>query len=349
MKEKYRCAFVWDNAKAYNGQLAFAGNLADSMYRNGSELGSELSIKLSSTARTDSMAVFYARLQEMMSSICPSFEVRDTIGGNFSLVMPADSLPFSITVGDSVLARVKVSDREWNFGEKRGDVWPYVVTYDPESSSFLWKSNIGLSIKDSLSIKYTLVVKSSVIDTLSDGDYPTNLRASLVVDSVSSDFEVPVVHFHVPQCDEAVDYEGNRYPAAVIAGKCWMTENLCSTKYFDGRDIEGVMQYESKLYPEDLVNNEVFGKLYTWKAAVDMDASGNIPLDNEGHVRGACPKGWYVPSDSDYAALYKIPIEELRSTEYWLHGAGTNASSFNMVRCLQGATTARQAAMRICS
>lgn len=122
MKEKYRCAFVLDNAKAYNGQLAFAGNLADSMYRNGSEFGSELSIKLSSTARTDSMAVFYARLQEMMSSICPLFEVRDTIGGNFSLVMPADSLPFSITVGDSVLARVKVSDREWNFGEKRGDV-----------------------------------------------------------------------------------------------------------------------------------------------------------------------------------------------------------------------------------
>ena len=144
MNRKYRCVFVWDNQKAYTRHLLFAQSLANYIYDNGSELGSELSIKLNATAIADSMNMFYSRLQEMMSSICPSFEVRDTIGGNFSLVMPADSLPFSITVGDSVLARVKVSDRKWNFGEKRGDVWPYVVTYDPKSSSFLWKSNIGL-------------------------------------------------------------------------------------------------------------------------------------------------------------------------------------------------------------
>jgi uncharacterized protein (TIGR02145 family) len=91
------------------------------------------------------------------------------------------------------------------------------------------------------------------------------------------------------------DYEGNVYKTLVIGEQVWMAENLKTTHYGDGTEIDGVMAYKDK---EDDV--AIYGRLYTFDAA-----TRNSETDNKGRVRGACPKGWHIPTDDDWKTLEK--------------------------------------------
>jgi|GEM_PF-989913 len=73
----------------------------------------------------------------------------------------------------------------------------------------------------------------------------------------------------------ADERDGRQYKTIGIAGQTWMAENLSYT-------VPG----ESYVYPRDPVHEEIYGRLYTWKAAMD-----------------ACPEGWQLPSDSDWFKL----------------------------------------------
>ena len=140
-----------------------------------------------------------------------------------------------------------------------------------------------------------------------------------------------------PTCPDAVDYHGIHYPAVRLGAecKCWTTENLKSTQYSDGRAIDNVMNYYSDTYPDTAYNVSIFGHLYNWYAAADTGRYGSVDsietayrLGN--HIQGICPEGWYLPSDLDYDGLNMYPVEDLRSTSYWLRGANnTNATGFN--------------------
>ena len=75
----------------------------------------------------------------------------------------------------------------------------------------------------------------------------------------------------------------------------WMAENL---------------NYETEnswCYGDDPANCAKYGRLYTWAAAVgrDEDECGIYHACNlgEGDIRGACPKGWHLPSQSEWEAL----------------------------------------------
>jgi uncharacterized protein (TIGR02145 family) len=152
-------------------------------------------------------------------------------------------------------------------------------------------------------------------------------------------------------CPDAVDFEGNHYPAIRLGGsfKCWTSENLRSTLYSDGRPIDNVMDYYSETYPNTVENVNIFGHLYDWYAAVDTMRYGSVDsiarAYNLGHhIQGVCPQGWYMPTDNDFEDLDNIPTTDLRSTQYWIHISGidnTNASGFNaqpggMFNCANG-------------
>ncbi len=72
-----------------------------------------------------------------------------------------------------------------------------------------------------------------------------------------------------------MDYDKNKYGTVKIGDQLWMTENLKSLHYSDGTEIEGVYTYKN-----DEENASLYGRLYTWEAAV-----------NEHNI---CPEGWEI-------------------------------------------------------
>ena len=98
----------------------------------------------------------------------------------------------------------------------------------------------------------------------------------------------------------------------------WMAENL---------------NYEtdkSWCYGDDPANCAKYGRLYTWAAAVGR-AEDECGIDHacnlgEGDIRGACPKGWHLPSQSEWEAL--IVAVDGSITEYTSSNtAGTKLKS----------------------
>ena len=129
-----------------------------------------------------------------------------------------------------------------------------------------------------------------------------------------------------------LDTIGNQYTTITINGKEWFKENLKTTKYATGTDILNVTENASWFnlvsgqgawanYANDGSNDAIYGKLYNWYAVTD--------------VKGLCPTGWHVATDSDWTSLtvnYGLDAaagNELKSTTLWTIGnANTNISGF---------------------
>jgi uncharacterized protein (TIGR02145 family) len=126
-----------------------------------------------------------------------------------------------------------------------------------------------------------------------------------------------------PQCPDAVDFEGNVYRGVRVGCDCWTQRNLESKRYSDGTDISGRYAYANAQYPDTAVNVAVFGRLYSYEAAV-RDTADN----GHGHVQGICPKGWYLPTPEKYEGLNAYGADALRSPDYWIIGAGNNSTGF---------------------
>ena len=84
--------------------------------------------------------------------------------------------------------------------------------------------------------------------------------------------------------DTVQDVEGNTYRTVQIGSQVWLAENLRSTKFQDGSDIE------TGFIPKDDENNLLkYGRLYSWHDVADE--------------RNICPVGWRVASDDDWKEL----------------------------------------------
>jgi uncharacterized protein (TIGR02145 family) len=89
-----------------------------------------------------------------------------------------------------------------------------------------------------------------------------------------------------------------------------MSENLKTTHYADGSAmVDGTGagnygdDYTTKYYfnYNDNESNAVdYGRLYTWAAVMNGEASSN---SNPSGVQGACPSGWHIPSDAEWTEL----------------------------------------------
>ena len=107
------------------------------------------------------------------------------------------------------------------------------------------------------------------------------------------------------------DIDGNEYKTITIGAQTWMAENLKTSKYSNGTDIQYVntvsewdaLAKDSKAYCwnfDNINNKNIYGALYTWTAAMNGASSSS---SNPSGVHGVCPTGWHLPSDAEWHSL----------------------------------------------
>lgn len=96
-----------------------------------------------------------------------------------------------------------------------------------------------------------------------------------------------------PGPDEVADADGNIYQTTVIGELRWMTENLKTTRYNDGVEIqttwEGYSDGSYAWYDDDEEYKHLYGGLYNWAAV------------NTGKL---CPDDWRVSSGGDWYDMF---------------------------------------------
>lgn len=134
--------------------------------------------------------------------------------------------------------------------------------------------------------------------------------------------------------ETVTDIDGNIYQTVIIGTQVWMVENLKTTKYNDGTNIQNVT--DNKIW-ESLVNpaycwhnNDIgfktpYGALYNWYAL------------NTGKL---APKGWHVPTDDEWTTLINhlggtnVAGGKLKEagTSHWLSpNTATNETGFTAI------------------
>ena len=107
------------------------------------------------------------------------------------------------------------------------------------------------------------------------------------------------------------DYDGSTYNTIKIGNQWWMTENLKTTHYANGTEIQlventndwdnlGIKNKAMCYYDNSSTNANVYGALYTWVAAMNGANSSSL---NPSNVQGVCPSGWHLPSDEEWKQL----------------------------------------------
>ena len=112
--------------------------------------------------------------------------------------------------------------------------------------------------------------------------------------------------------------DGQTYKTVTIGSQTWMAQNLnyayigvsYYTKAF-ASDSTSWCYYNAKS------NCDIYGRLYTWSAA--MDSAGIVSQKNSAVAcgvgsmckpnsphQGICPEGWHVPTQSEFDALYRM-------------------------------------------
>lgn len=129
------------------------------------------------------------------------------------------------------------------------------------------------------------------------------------------------------------DENGNTYFTIQIGTQEWMAENLRTTKYNDGMDIDLITANNSWgktnlsdqgaycWYDNDQENELSYGALYNWYAV------------NTGEL---CPLGWRVPSESDWDALQSFVGSNSTAggklkAEFEIHWNAPNVNASNEV------------------
>nr|MBM3931714.1 hypothetical protein [Sphingomonadales bacterium] len=101
------------------------------------------------------------------------------------------------------------------------------------------------------------------------------------------------------------DQDGFIYYTVLIGNQCWMQSNLRTTRYRNGNVITTGLPnitwqsttsgayavYNISPYTNPTQNDSAWGKLYNHYAVLD--------------IRGICPTGWRIPSESDWNVLMK--------------------------------------------
>ena len=123
------------------------------------------------------------------------------------------------------------------------------------------------------------------------------------------------------QCTETVtDSDGNVYKIVQMNSRCWMAENLRTSRYANGDPIPNVVDDDAwislqsgawSFYNNDSTYMDPYGKLYNWYAVDDS--------------RGICPNGWRVPADEEWTNLVSSlgdnaagKLKEV-GLDYWNH------------------------------
>lgn len=120
------------------------------------------------------------------------------------------------------------------------------------------------------------------------------------------------------------DRDQQVYKAVCIGKQTWMAENL---RY----------NAPGSFCHDDISNNCVtYGKLYDWKTIMQDSASSD---KNPSGVRGICPKGWHIPSASEWTQMIDVLGGDavaggaMKATTLWdsPNVGATNSSGFTVL------------------
>ena len=176
---------------------------------------------------------------------------------------------------------------------KDGD-YPYEMYLSYNHSSVVYSGiNVGnhLSVrclKDHISMNEQLQDMGNQVDALND---------QMVEQQNLTDSLEDVLNNVAFVCGNSLvkDYDGNRYTTVLIGSQCWMKENLRSTHYSDGTEVEQYYHVDN-----DANNDTLLGLEYNWPTVLN---GNNFSNTNPSGVQGICPRGWHVPSMAEWEQL----------------------------------------------
>jgi uncharacterized protein (TIGR02145 family) len=113
--------------------------------------------------------------------------------------------------------------------------------------------------------------------------------------------------------------DGQIYKTIEIGGITWMAENL---NYSDSNATEN-LKGQSWCYDNDPSNCAMYGRLYTWYAAMDVLSKDEVLSDTINH-QGICPDKWHLPRNQDFSSLQQYSVSSLKSS-------GTNQTGFSIL------------------
>ncbi|MCF0223938.1 MAG: hypothetical protein HUK20_06685, partial [Fibrobacter sp.] len=110
------------------------------------------------------------------------------------------------------------------------------------------------------------------------------------------------------------------YKTVTIGAQTWMAENLNYDDSVSTPNLKG----GNWCYDNKGENCEIYGRLYTWTAAMNLDS-----MYNEKHAgdlvqtkhQGICPNGWHIPDSTEWNTLvnYVDGLDDEKNNEgYWL-------------------------------
>ncbi|MBO4481797.1 MAG: T9SS type A sorting domain-containing protein [Bacteroidales bacterium] len=122
-------------------------------------------------------------------------------------------------------------------------------------------------------------------------------------------YKAPIDFEPCPYNETIKDIEGNEYPTIWYGGQCWMAENLRTTRFADGTQIEQryTTSTQNAYYFDpnrDTANVALYGRLYNYYAVSNnIDYLKVNPLDTALGLQGPCPDGWHVPSEKEWTQM----------------------------------------------
>jgi uncharacterized protein (TIGR02145 family) len=142
----------------------------------------------------------------------------------------------------------------------------------------------------------TITGKPSGTYTITWGDvlgYTTPATQSFTLAAMGT---ISFSGIYTTNCGTVSDVDGNIYNTVVIGTKCWMAENLRTTKKPDGTNLtEGSGMYTNPNFG----SGSPWGKLYNWPTAMNGEFAATA-IGAE--IQGICPNGWHIPSDFNASA-----------------------------------------------
>jgi uncharacterized protein (TIGR02145 family) len=172
-------------------------------------------------------------------------------------------------------------------------------------------TNSTTKVKHTYTIKVIHLVPATVVDT-STTEFPWN---SAVTYGSMKD----------PR-------DGKIYRTVKIGTQTWMAQNL---------NHDTLIGTGSWCYDNDTSNCRIYGRLYSWSAAMGISAiySSTIWGGSDVARQGVCPNGWHLPSDPEWDTLIdfiggaSVAALALKSTAGWTTevGNGTDEYGFRLI------------------
>ena len=253
--------------------------------------------------------------------------MKNTFAKKFTVCALAGVLGFALSAGDddnnvilSGDSREESSDSRSNDKDEAISSSAKATDKDSEpaegSSSSVEKGLPDSDAKSSSSAKETKTSSDSKSSSsIKSDDSSSNSSAGKVESSSSKEKKIVWNYLH-PKIDygEFTDSrDGQVYKTVAIGSQTWMAENLNYAYTGISYNYYGfTFDSTSWCYNNDPANCDTCGRLYTWAAA--MDSVGTWSTNGMGcgygkecspiyPVRGICPKGWHLPSLSEWDAL----------------------------------------------